>query len=129
MYSYPWAVLYGVYLYIIFHLVFFLTFGHLNTQIGILDVYIWIVGSTSVLGLMYFMKQLPRSVAFMFVPFILAVPFGYVGALGGGLLGPVGTLVFGLVPFAILLPLGYWVIKRLLVKPSAPVAPREETSA
>jgi len=39
------------------------------------------------------------------IAFILAIPISLFGSLGGGLLGEMGILAYGLIPFVIFLPI------------------------
>jgi len=110
--SYPWAVLYGLYFYLIFHVLFLFRFGRVNTSVNINDMFIVLVGILSVLLLMYFGNKIEKKRKILFIPFVIAVPFSYIGALGGGLLGPVGILLFGIIPFLITLPIGYVFLRR-----------------
>ena len=124
-FSYPWAVLYGLYFYILFQGMYVWRFGSINTHMSILTLYLVLVGIISVLMLMFFMQRLAHKKALMFVPFLLTLPFAYVGALGGGLLGAIGILFFGLAPFVIALPAGYWLIKKRFNQPSENVPASE----
>ena len=117
--SYAWAPIYGLYLYVLFQILFLMRFGELNMSFSLLDLAIIFVGILSVVLLLYFMRKLTHKRLLMIIPFLIAIPFGYIGALGGGLLGAAGVLVFGLVPFAVLTPLGYAVI-RWLTRPKSP---------
>jgi len=94
-------------------------FGSLNTEFSLPDFFIVFVGIVSVWMLMYFMRRLPRMRTVMFIPFVVALPFGYIGTLGGGLLGVIGILLGGLVPFAVILSIGYWLIKHFATRTSA----------
>ena len=111
--AYPWAILYGLYFYILFQVAYFIRSGSINSSVRILDLGIVVVGIVSVLIFMYFAKKLGERWNLMFIPFILALPLAYFGALGGGLLGLPGIVIYGLVPFIVLLPLCYWFFKRL----------------
>jgi len=111
-FSYPWAILYGLYFYLIFHVLFLFRFGRFNTDMSVVDLFIVLVGIMSVLLLMYFAKKVGEKKKLLFIPFVIAIPFSYIGALGGGLLGPVGVLVFGMIPFLITLPIGYALLKK-----------------
>jgi hypothetical protein len=111
-FTYPFSILYGAYFYLIFQLMFVTRFGGINMHFTVLDIFIWLVGVASIAGLMYFMGKLGGRKHLMWIPFVIAVPLGFIGALGGGLLGIFGLLVFGLLPFALILPAGYWLIGR-----------------
>lgn len=117
--AYPWSLLFGFYYYVLFQFIYLLRFGSFNTRVSYLDAFLVAVGIISVLIFMFFAKKLIRKRGLLLIPFVLAVPFSAFGALGGGLLGFLGILIFGLVPFFAIPPLGYWIIKRF-VEPRAP---------
>jgi hypothetical protein len=116
--SYRSAVLFGFYYYLVFQFIYLLRFGSLNFSVGLLDIVLPVIGTFSVLFLVFFAKKLPARQELLLVPFFLALPFSIIGSLLGGLLGPIGTIFLGLLPFAITLALGYWLIKRLLAAPT-----------
>ena len=118
--SYPWALLWGFYYYLVFQLIFLVRFGSLNISFSSIDRALPVIGILSVVLLMYFADKLQRGKGLLFIPFLIALPFSVFGALGGGLLGAVGMLIFGLVPFVIALPIGYWLIKKFSSTSSAP---------
>lgn len=110
-FSYPRSFVYGLYFYLLFQAMFYLRLGHLNLSFEALDIVLWVVGVASVALAVYFSKKLERGRVLLWIPFLLALPFSYVGALGGGLLGAVGILIFGLVPFIVTLPIGFLIIR------------------
>lgn len=110
--SYPWAFVCGFYYYIIFQLVYFARFGALNTTWSFADVFLPVVGVVSLLMFIFFAKRIGRRRELFFIPFLIALPFSVLGALGGGLLGFLGVLIFGILPFFIILPLGFWLVKK-----------------
>lgn len=110
--TYPWALVFGLYYYVIFQLIYLARFGSLNLNWSMVDVSLPIVGIVSTVLFVYFAKRIPRRRGLFFIPFLTALSLSVFGALGGGLLGPVGVLIFGLVPFALFLPLGYWLVKK-----------------
>ena len=109
--SYVWAIAYGLYYYALFQLLFLLRFGTLNFTFTLADLGLWAVGIGSVWMGAYFCNKLRRGKAFLVIPFLVAIPFSVVGTLGGGLLGMLGILLFGLIPFAALLPIGYGITR------------------
>lgn len=119
-FSYPWAVLYGLYFYVIFQGIYFWRFGSINIDVNLLDLYVIIVGIVSVFMLMYTAKRLSSGRGSLFVAFLIAIPFAYIGALGGGLLGATGILLFGLIPFGIALGIAYWLLKDSTNAPATP---------
>jgi len=115
--SYRWALAYGLYFYILFQLVFIVRFGMVNLNVSVADVALYVVGVVSVILCQYFSRKLRSRKWLMAVPFVVALPFSFSGALSGGLFGWLGIVIFGIVPFAVALPLGYWLIKRFSVVP------------
>jgi len=111
-FSYPWSILYGLYMYVIFHILFLVRFGRINVEVNSSDIFIVLVGIFSVVLLMYFGNKVGDKKKLLLIPFVIAIPFSYMGALGGGLLGPIGMLVFGILPFLITLPIGYVFLKK-----------------
>jgi len=109
--AYPWALAYGVYMYVLFQAMFYLQFRVFNLSVDLIDIGIYVVGVGSVALLFFFIHKLPRKRWLMMIPFIVALPFGYIGTLGGGLLGILGMVAFGLIPFAVVLSIGYFIIK------------------
>lgn len=120
--AYPWAFAYGLYFYALFQFVFFARFGAFNTNFSVGDFALYAVGVLSVLLCQYFSRKLRARRWLMTVPFVVAMPFAYVWALGGGLFGWFGVVIFGFIPFLIALPLGYWLIRRFTVALHSPPA-------
>ncbi len=127
--AYPLALVYGLYFYALFQLSFLVRFGSLNTSFNILDFGSVLVGIISVVILLYFMRKLTRGRGFMLIPFLLMVPFSYLGALGGGLLGVLGIVAFGTIPFAVGLSVGYFAIKRFSHVKKTPVVSEPDRSS
>ena len=127
--AYPLALVYGLYFYALFQLSFLVRFGSLNTSFNILDFGSVLVGIISVVILLYFMRKLTRGRGFMLIPFLLMVPFSYLGALGGGLLGMLGIVAFGTIPFAGGLSVGYFAIKRFSHVKKTPVVSEPDPSS
>ena len=108
------TLFYGLYFYLLFHIAYFLRFGRINNFVSYLDIFIVAVGGLSVYLLQHFSDKLKKGKRLLFAPFLLAIPFAYAGTLGGGLFGPLGILVFGAIPFVLLLPVGYVIIRRFI---------------
>lgn len=96
----------------LFQIIYFSRFGQFNLEFSSADASLVAVGIISVLFLMYFADKLRSRRGLLFIPFLIALPFAAVGALGGGLLGIAGVLIFGTAPFLIALSIGYWLLKR-----------------
>ena len=97
--------IYGLYLYILQQILFFFRFGKLNTDFNRLDFYLIVVGIASIFLYSYFVRKSEsvRRKRALQIAFVIAVPFSVFGSLMGGLLGGVGILIFGLVPFLVIL--------------------------
>ncbi len=108
--AYPWAFLYGLYFYILFQLVFLVRFGHIMTNVSVADLGLYVVGVGSVLFCQYLTRKLEGHEFGMAIAFIIALPFAFVLSFFGGLFGILGVIVAGLIPFAITLSVGYWVL-------------------
>lgn len=109
-YSYVWAAL-GLLYYVLFQLIYLVRFGSLNMTFNPLDLNLIVLGVVSVAALIYFANKL-GGWKMLLIPYLIALPLSAFGALAGGLMGALGMLFFGLVPFAITLPIGYWLIKK-----------------
>jgi hypothetical protein len=107
--SYRW-VLGGIYYYALFQLIYLARFGSLNTTVSSLDAWLIIVGMCSVAVLLYYAN---KGALFwkLLIAFLIAIPLSLVLALIGGLFGAVGVFAAGLLPFVILLSVGYWLAK------------------
>lgn len=113
--SYPFSILYGLYFYLLFHIVFVIRFGRINPAVSHLDLGIIVVGVLSSLALLFYVRKLPEGKRLlMLIPFAIAVPLAYLTTLMGGLLGLPGIMIFGVVPFVIALPIGHWMITRFV---------------
>lgn len=110
--TYPCAFLYGFYFYLLFQVVHVARFGAPNWHVSINDLALYLVGTISVIFLMHLMRKLTNFHVLMLIPFLVALPFAYAGALGGGLLGFFGAFALGLLPFIVILPIGFTVVKR-----------------
>ena len=108
--SYPLALIWGLYFYLLFQLVFWVRFGHVNGSFDEGTFALYLVGVGSILLCQYLSRRRPGHELGMTVAFVVGVPFAFIGALFGGLFGAFGVVLLGLVPFAIALPLGHWVI-------------------
>jgi len=107
------TVVYGLYFYVLHQLVYLIRFGSLNTNFNLLDLLLIVVGILSVLLYVYFAKEsdTKRKVALR-VAFVLAIPFASIGSLMGGLLGALGILIYGLIPFVVFLLVAHLLFRR-----------------
>ncbi len=109
--AYPWALLYGLYFYVLFQIVFLIRFGHVNGGVGMGEIALYAVGLGSVLFCQWLTKKHPGHELAMTVAFVLATPFAFFGALLGGLFGALGVFLLGIIPFLVILSLGYVLIR------------------
>ena len=64
-------------------------------------ILLWGVGSLSFLPLIWTLRRFRRSRWIPIVAYAIALPFSLLGALFGGLLGPLGVLVYAVAPLAL----------------------------
>lgn len=114
--AYPWAVPFGLYFYGMFQAVYMARFGGINTTFTFLDIIIWAIGVSSLVLFAFFAQQLERQRELMLIPLVVSLPFGYIGALVGGLFGHLGVFVGGLLPFALILSAGYLLIRKVTAR-------------
>ena len=108
-YSPLYAVLLGLLYYPLQQLIFFWRFGRFNTIFSVNDLLLPLVGIFAFLLLFSFLKRTEQKNGRMllWILFILlAIPLSLIGSVGGGLLGPLGIVIFGLVPVLIVLAIG-----------------------
>lgn len=94
---------------------FFLRFGRMNTDSGILDyVMFFLAGAVGGLILVFFLNKQTSSRGWWIVmaAFVLAFPVAMIFVLGGGLLGYIGIILFPQIPWAIATWFGSMIGKR-----------------
>lgn len=116
LFGYQWSVVLGLYFYLLFQVIYLVQFGSFNWRFELGDIGLLAVGLFSVLLTQYYARKLPRLRGLVLIPFLLAAWLSTYMALGGGLLGVWGVVGFGLLPFVIIIPLGYKLIRRFVVK-------------
>lgn len=126
--TYPLALVWGLYYYLIFQLIYLVRFGAFNASFSTIDIFLYVNGVLSVTLYVYFGQKSGGKWGLLCIPFVIALPVSLVGSLGGGLLGPVGTVIFGLVPFVIALPVGSWLINKFAGS-NAAMSPESGASA
>lgn len=109
--SFYWSLLVGVLVVALQIIVFYLRFGHWNTDSSMLDYLLFFVaGTLAGLLLLYFMNH--QAVVgrrwILLGAFLLASPLALIMMVGGGLLGPLGVILIPLIPWAAFLLLGAW---------------------
>lgn len=105
-YPYKYGALLGLLFYPLQQLLFWFRFGRLNTQVGPGDVMFIVVGMLAMLMLFYSVNRTKKKSArcltiTLFV--ILGLPTALIGSLGGGLFGPIGVFLYGLIPVLVVL--------------------------
>ena len=104
------TLLLGLYFYPLQQPIFLLRFGRLNDSSGLLDIGgPTIVGICSVAMLKYFLGKARTRIQkkIILACFFAAVPFALIGSMAGGLLGFIGIIIYGLMPFALFLGAGH----------------------
>lgn len=108
--AYPWALLYGIDYYLLFQIVNFVRFDRFNWSFSILEFMLYVVGVASVLLTLFLYKKLEGKLGALIGLYLLATPFSYIGALMGGLIGAPGILIFGMVPYVVVLGVGFFIL-------------------
>lgn len=110
----PYLIALGLLYYPLQQLIFYVRFGRFNATFHPMDLLLEVVGVLAFLMLSYTLSTTKQSSArtLLWVLFLLvAVPLSLIGSVGGGLLGPLGIVVFGLVPVLLVLLLAKGVIR------------------
>jgi hypothetical protein len=108
--SYGWAALSGLFVPVLQIAIFFVRFGKLNQDASLLDyVIFFLAGTAAGLILIAFLRRSKTMAAkwIVFVTFLLATPMALAGMLLGGLLGPVGVVLFSFLFWLIITGLGF----------------------
>ena len=120
--NYLWSPVLALYYYLTFEIVYLKRFGEFNWQFDIYFLGLLIIGFLSVLLVQYYARRLGARSWLILLPFIVALPLSVIASLGGGLLGLFGLIAFGLLPFVIIVPLGYKLIRRLILPQETPTS-------
>lgn len=109
--SFWWSFAVGGLFVILQVLLFFLRFNSLNPDAAGVDYLYFFIGGTLVgLGLVYFLRRSETKGAYRgtLIGFIVGIPFALFGMLIGGLVGPVGSILFSMSPGIFVTGLGYF---------------------
>ena len=120
--NYLWSPVFALYYYLTFQLVHLKRFGEFNWRFDVYFLGLLVIGFLSILLMQYYGRRLGAKSWLILVPFIIALPLSVMASLGGGLLGVFGLLAFGLLPFVIIVPLGYKLIRRLILPKETPTS-------
>lgn len=107
-----WALVTGFLSVIVQFAIFFARFGRLNAHASPLDYLLFFLAGTLGGGLLVYFLNRQSSTGrrwFVLVAFLLASPIALILMVGGGLLGPLGVIIFPLIPWTGFLLLGTWV--------------------
>ena len=109
-----WALLLGLLSIIVQAVTFYLRFEMWNGSSSALDYLLFFVaGSLGGLILIYFLNRQASKTAWWveLIVFLLATPVAMMFMIGGGLLGPLGVLIFPQVPWALFAWIGGLIAK------------------
>src|SRR5512147_929466 len=107
---YWWSVPIGFVYPVLQVLIFLFRFRKLNTLGSPLDYLVFFAaGLAGALLLIFFLRRSRARVGrwVILCAYLLAVPLALAGMIVGGLLGPVGIILFSFVPWALFMWLGY----------------------
>jgi len=96
--------------------IFYARFGRWNADSTITDYLLFfLAGALGGWILTFFLNRNPASAArrVVWIAFLLASPFSVLMMLAGGLVGPLGVLIFPQVPWAIFAWIGSWLGRRM----------------
>ena len=104
-----WALIVGVLVVAVQIITFYVRFGRWNSDANLTDyLFFFFAGALGGLSLTFFLNR-QASIArrwVVLVAFLLASPIALFMMLGGGLLGPLGTLIFPQIPWVLFTWLG-----------------------
>lgn len=106
-YSYAYTLL-GSLFYVLQHALFYLRFGYVNTNVQWIDAALVLAG---ILATAFFLFVLNNTlhkgarIALWVVFVLLGIPLVVVGSIMGGLLGPAGIVLWGVLPLMLVLGL------------------------
>jgi hypothetical protein len=107
--SFYWSLLAGLFTVAIQIITFYTRFGRMNTDATILDyILFFIAGTLGGLILIYFLnKQTSNGKRWVVtIAFLLATPVAMILGLMGGVLGPIGVILFPQIPWALITWIG-----------------------
>jgi hypothetical protein len=94
--------------------IYYLRFGRLNPYAPLTDYALFFLAGTAGGLILIALLRRSRTKAAKWnvvIAFLLATPFAIFGMLGGGLLGPVGIVLFPALIWGIVTGIGYWIGK------------------
>jgi hypothetical protein len=108
--SYWWAALIGLFFPVLQGAIYYFRFGIFNPYAGLLDYAMFFLGGALGGTILIALLRRSRTKAAkwsVLLAFLLATPLATLGMLGGGLLGPIGTVLFPAVIWVIITGIGY----------------------
>lgn len=114
--SFWWALMVGLLAILAQVVTFYVRFGFFNTQASFANyVSFFLAGILGGLILIYFFNRQGSHQArwMVLIAFLLGSPLALFMMLGGGLLGPLGVLIFPQIPWALFTWIGSLVGKRI----------------
>lgn len=101
-------------LYLLHQLLFLSRFGRLNPQLTLTDLGLFIVSAIAVWFFVRTLTQLSstRSRTALSTAFVISLLLSVITSLAGGLLGIIGVIIFGLLPFGIILVPTTWILRK-----------------
>jgi hypothetical protein len=110
--SYWWAILIGLVFPIAQIVIYFLRFGEMNPYASILDhLWFFLAGAAGGLLLIELLRRSLTGVQkwIVAVAYLLGTPVSTLMMVGGGLLGPIGIILFPLINWALFSGFGFLV--------------------
>ena len=110
--SYWWAIPIGLFFPVVQIAIYFLRFGEMNPYAALLD-HLWFLlsGAAGALLLIVLLRRSQTTVQkwIVVLAYLLGTPISTLMMVGGGLLGPIGIILFPLFNWALFCSLGFLV--------------------
>jgi hypothetical protein len=110
--SYLWALVVGLAFPVLQVLLFLFRFGNLDMSTNVMDYIVFFIGGLFIgLALVYFLGRSKSKSARRgtWIGFFIGLPFAAFGMMLGGLVGPLGSILFSISPGIFLTAIGYFI--------------------
>ena len=109
--SFLWIVAVGVLFVVLQVLLYFFRFNSLNPDAPASDYLFFFIGGVIIgLGLIYLLRRSENKATYRgtLIGFVIGIPFALFGMLLGGLVGPLGSILFSMSPGIFMTTVGYF---------------------
>ena len=109
--TFLWALAVGAFFVVLQVLIYLLRFNSFNPNAPISDYLLFFIGGALIgLGLIYFLRRSENANVYRatLIGFVIGIPFVMFGMMIGGLIGPLGVILFSMSPGIFTTALGYF---------------------